>query len=101
MTLEELQREQKKLVEEKGFSLDLDDMYKFLTLLHSEVSELADVWKKEKDLEVVREKGGLELADIIIRTMHIANILGVSAQHYCELKMAQNFDRPFRYNEVR
>ena len=46
--MEELQREQKKLVEEKGFSLDLDDMYKFLTLLHSEVSELADVWKKEK-----------------------------------------------------
>lgn len=101
MKISELQREQKRLVEEKGFSLSLDEMYKHIALVHSEVSEFADVWKKEKDIIKLRERGGEEIADIVIRACHLANILKVDLEKCCEGKMEENFNRPFRYNEVR
>lgn len=101
MTIQELQREQALLVEEKGFSLSEEEMYKHIALVHTEVSEFAQVWKKVADKDKVKELGGEELADIVIRVCHLANILGVDLDVECTKKMAKNFDRPFQYNEVR
>jgi len=96
-----MQSEQLRLVKEKGFSRDTQDIYKFIAQLHSEVTEFMQVWKKVEDMEEVKRLGAPELADIIIRTAHLANVLDIDLDRAVVAKMKDNFKREFKYGEVR
>jgi NTP pyrophosphatase (non-canonical NTP hydrolase) len=57
----------KYLLDEKGFSYSKEDRYEKIALLHTEVSELIDAFKKGKG----DDEEGAELADIAIRLLNI------------------------------
>ena len=95
--LNEKMAEVRSLVDAKGFSSDPDQVWQMLALIHSEVSEAADAYKKGKPLEVVGE----ELIDAIIRILHMLSALGLDAEALYQAKMARNWERPYRYNLVR
>jgi len=85
------------LAEAKGFGSGEERFWEMLTLIHSEVSEAADAYKKGQSLEVVGE----ELIDAIIRIFHLLSALGVDAETLYQHKMAVNWQRPYRYNTGR
>ena len=89
--------EVRQLCDAKGFSSDPDDIWQRLALIHSEVSEATDAYKKGKPLEKVGE----ELIDAIIRELHLLSILGLDADRLFREKMAVNWQRPYRYNTAR
>jgi NTP pyrophosphatase (non-canonical NTP hydrolase) len=68
-----------------------------LALIHSEVSEAADAYKKGKDYQEVGE----ELIDAIIRILHLLSAMGLDAESLYQEKMARNWARPVKYNTVR
>ncbi|NLT42845.1 MAG: hypothetical protein GXX93_09250 [Anaerolineae bacterium] len=85
------------LTDAKGFSSDHDRIWEMLTLIHSEVSEAADAYKKGRPMEDVGE----ELIDTIIRILHLLSALGLDAEALFQAKMAKNWERPPKYNTVR
>ena len=85
------------LTDAKGFSSDPDRVWEMLTLIHSEVSEAADAYKKGLPLEDVGE----ELVDAVIRILHLLSALGLDAEALYQQKMAKNWERPAKYNTVR
>lgn len=85
------------LTDAKGFSSDHERIWEMLTLVHSEVSEAADAYKKGMPMESVGE----ELIDAIIRILHLLSALGLDAEAIYQGKMAKNWERPVRYNTVR
>jgi NTP pyrophosphatase (non-canonical NTP hydrolase) len=87
----------RKLVDAKGFSSDKAQIWQMLTLIHSEISEAADAYKKGRDYDEV----GTELADAIIRILHLCSALGVDIEALYQAKMVKNWQRPYRYNVVR
>ncbi|MDF2841723.1 MAG: hypothetical protein K0R00_149 [Herbinix sp.] len=60
-------REVRALITQKGFSIDKADLEEKIVLLHTEVAELSDAFKKGKG---ARDEGQ-EVADILIRLMNI------------------------------
>ena len=85
------------LCDAKGFSSDPDQFWQMLALIHTEVSEATDAYKKGEPLEAVGE----ELIDAIIRIFHMLSAMGVDAEALFQAKMAKNWARPYRYNTVR
>ena len=81
----------------KGFSSDLSRVWEMLALIHTEVSEATDAWKKGEPYDVVGE----ELIDAVIRIFHLLSALGVDAEGLYQTKMAENWRRPYKYNTVR
>jgi len=90
-------REVRALCDAKGFSSDPDQFWQMLALIHTEISEATDAYKKGEPLEAVGE----ELIDAVIRIFHMLSAMGVDAQALFEAKMARNWARPYRYNTVR
>lgn len=95
--LNELVREVRKLADAKGFSSDPARIWEMLALIHTEVSEATDAYKKGQAVEMVGE----ELIDAIIRTLHLLSALDLDADELYTRKMAANWGRPHRYNTVR
>jgi len=89
--------EVRELVDAKGFSSDPDRIWEMLALIHTEISEATDAYKKGKPMEEVGE----ELIDAIIRILHLLSALGLDADELFEKKMAKNWARPYKYNTVR
>ncbi len=89
--------EVRELVDAKGFSSDPDRIWEMLALIHTEISEATDAYKKGKPIEEVGE----ELIDAIIRILHLLSALGLDADELFEKKMAKNWARPYKYNTVR
>jgi len=87
----------RELVDAKGFSSDEAQIWQMLALIHTEVSEAADAFKKGRSYDEV----GTELADAIIRILHLCSALGVDIEALFQAKMAKNWQRPYRYNLVR
>lgn len=85
------------LCDAKGFSASEDRIWEMLALIHSEISEATDCYKKGGSYEEV----GTELIDAIIRILHLLSALGLDAQQLYENKMAKNWARPYKYNTVR
>jgi len=85
------------LCEAKGFSPEHRRIWEMLALIHSEISEASDCYKKGQPLEAVGE----ELIDAIIRILHLLSALGLDAEKLYQEKMAQNWERPYRYGTVR
>ncbi len=89
--------EVRELVDAKGFSSDPERIWEMLALIHTEISEATDAYKKGRSVEEVGE----ELIDAIIRILHLLSALGLDADELFERKMKKNWARPYRYNTVR
>lgn len=98
MGINELALEVKKLLDAKGFAYDKSTFWEKCTLAHTEISELADVIKKQG--YEARQEIQDEVADIIIRTMNFALMFDIDLEEAIRNKMDRNWNRPFRYNTV-
>ncbi len=85
------------LCDAKGFSASEERIWEMLALIHSEISEATDCYKKGEPLEAVGE----ELIDAIIRILHLLSALGLDAEKLYQEKMAKNWKRPYKYGTVR
>lgn len=95
--LNEKMRQVRELADAKGFSSSPDRIWEMLALIHTEVSEATDAYKKGEPMEHVGE----ELVDAVIRILHLMSALGLDAEQCFNDKMKQNWARPFKYNTVR
>ncbi len=87
----------RELADAKGFSSDPTRIWEMLALIHTEVSEATDAYKKGEPLEHVGE----ELVDAIIRILHLMSALDLDTEKLFEEKMKKNWERPYKYNTVR
>lgn len=87
----------REMADAKGFSADPSRIWEMLALIHSEVSEATDAYKKGQPLDKVGE----ELIDAIIRILHLLSALNLDAEELFERKMEINWGRPYKYNTVR
>lgn len=87
----------RELADAKGFSSDPERIWEMLALIHSEVSEATDAYKKGEPMEHVGE----ELADAVIRILHLLSALNLDAEQLFQDKMKRNWERPYRYNTAR
>lgn len=90
-------RQVREMADAKGFSSDPARIWEMLALIHSEVSEATDAYKKGQPLEQI----GDELIDAVIRILHLLSALGLDAEQLFERKMEINWSRPHRYGTVR
>ncbi len=85
------------LADGKGFGSSPERIWEMLALIHTEVSEATDAYKKGEPLDHVGE----ELIDAVIRIFHLISALGLDADRLFDEKMAHNWQRPHRYNTAR
>ena len=85
------------LADGKGFSSEPERIWEMLALIHTEVSEATDAYKKGEPMEHVGE----ELTDAIIRILHLMSALNLDAEQLFQEKMKKNWERPYKYNTVR
>ncbi len=90
-------QEVRALADGKGFSSSPERIWEMLALIHTEVSEATDAYKKGEPMEHVGE----ELTDAIIRILHLMSALDLDAEKLFQEKMKKNWARPFKYNTVR
>jgi NTP pyrophosphatase (non-canonical NTP hydrolase) len=95
--LNRMMLEVREMADAKGFSAGEERIWEMLALIHTEVSEATDAYKKGEELDKVGE----ELIDAIIRILHLLSALGVDAEDLYQKKMEKNWARPYRYNTVR
>lgn len=95
--LNEKMRQVRSLADAKGFSSDPTRIWEMLALIHTEVSEATDAYKKGESIDHIGE----ELADAVIRILHLMSALGIDAERAFNDKMARNWERPYKYNTVR
>ena len=89
--------EVRELTDAKGFGSGEDRIWEMLALIHSEISEAADKYKKGEPHQAVGE----ELIDAIIRILHLCSALSLDPEALYQHKMALNWERPHRYNTAR
>ena len=90
-------RQVREMTDAKGFSSDPARIREMLALIHTEISEATDAYKKGQPLERVGE----ELIDAIIRILHLLSALDLDAEELFEHKMKVNWSRPYKYGTVR
>ena len=95
--LNPLMREVRALADEKGFGSSEARIWEMLALIHTEISEATDAYKKGLPLEKVGE----ELTDAVIRILHLESGLGLDADELFRRVMDRNWQRPHHYNTVR
>lgn len=95
MEIHELQAEVKELLQTKGFNVKPENFWEVISLIHTEVSEVADEVKKNGFTrpEAISE----EVADIIIRTMNLAVMFNFDVGDAIRKKMNKNWKRPYKY----
>jgi len=87
----------RELADAKGFSSRPERIWEMLALIHTEVSEATDAYKKGQPVELIGE----ELVDAIIRILHLLSALDLDAAKLFEHKMSVNWSRPHKYGTVR
>ena len=90
-------RQVRELADAKGFSSRPERVWEMLALIHTEVSEATDAYKKGEPIEKVGE----ELIDTIIRILHLLSALDLDAEELFERKMEVNWSRPHKYGTAR
>mgnify|MGYP005855705971 CR=1 FL=1 len=85
------------LADSKGFGSTEARVWEMLALIHSEISEATDAYKKGQPLEGVGE----ELTDALIRILHLMSALDLDADALFRRVMDRNWQRPVRYNTAR
>ncbi len=95
--LTELMREVQRLIDAKGFSSSESRFWELLILIHSELSEAADKYRKGANHDEVGE----ELVDAVVRILHLLSVLGQDPDALFLKIMKHNWERPNRWNTVR
>jgi len=95
--LTDLMTEIRSLMDEKGFSSHESRIWELFALLHSEISEAVDAYRKGDSYEDV----GWELTDTLIRLLHLMSIIGQDPDKLYRKVMESNRSRPPRWNSVR
>jgi NTP pyrophosphatase (non-canonical NTP hydrolase) len=90
-------REVREMADAKGFSADHARIWEMLALIHTEISEATDAYKKGESLDKVGE----ELTDAIIRILHLLSALDLDAEELFQHKMEINWARPAKFGTVR
>ncbi len=90
-------REVRALTDAKGFSADESRIWEMLALIHSEVGEATNAYKKGEPMDHVGE----ELIDALIRILHLLSALNLNPDELFDDKMRKNWERPYKYNTVR
>ncbi len=96
-SLMERMREVRALADAKGFGSDETRIWEMLALIHTEVSEATNAYKKGEPLDHVGE----ELIDAVIRILHLLSALNLNPDELFDDKMKKNWARPYKYNTVR
>ena len=89
--------EVREMCDAKGFSSEHERIWEMLALIHTEISEATDAYKKGLSFEEVGE----ELIDAVIRIFHLVSALDLDTDAIFDAKMAKNWKRPHKYNTVR
>jgi len=89
--------EVREMADAKGFSAREERIWEMLALIHTEISEATDAYKKGASLDEVGE----ELIDAIIRILHLLSVLDADAEELYQDKMQKNWARPHRFGTVR
>ena len=108
MSIKELQQEIYAANVAKGFHATAPDEYKYLALLHTEVSEATEEVRKTDyvpNRTYYRADGkpeGLpaELADVFIRLLDTAESFGIDLEAAVREKMLYNAKRPYRHGKT-
>lgn len=104
MTLKDIQVRAAANAEAKGFTqVTVPEM---VALLHSEVSEALESYRNNEALLWYAEDGkpegvAAEFADVLIRLLHYAHILGIDLEGAVKDKMDYNESRPYRHGGKR
>ena len=94
MELRDVQRAALENAVAKGFNTKRDmDVPWEISLLHAEVSEAFEAWRKDPD------EMGAELADVIIFAAKIGEFLGFDLDEAVERKLEKNAGRTYTKNE--
>lgn len=100
LTLKQLNFLIMKLAKEKGFGTKLDEINvpeKF-ALIHSEVSETYEAYRK--NITAGKDSYQKEFADIIIRTIQLASIMNVDLEKEILEKLEMNGKRNWNWDEM-
>jgi NTP pyrophosphatase (non-canonical NTP hydrolase) len=90
-------REVREMADAKGFSSDHARIWEMLALIHTEISEATDAYKKGQPMGKIGE----ELIDAIIRILHLLSALDLDAEELFQHKMEINWSRPHKFGTVR
>ena len=82
--------------ESKGFVTSWENMPEKLCLVHSEVSEALEAYRKDD-----RANFAEEIADTIIRCLDITGTLGIDIEAEIQKKMERNRNREYRHGGKR
>lgn len=94
-----------KTAEDHGWGDGPSDFPRAVALIHSEVSEAFEHYREGQEITEVFYHGidakpdgvPIELADIIIRVMHVARYWGIDLEEAILRKNRYNQDRPFKH----
>ena len=92
-----LMHQVREMADAKGFSSRPERIWEMLALIHTEVSEATDAYKKGQPVDKVGE----ELIDAVIRILHLLSALELDAEELFEHKMQVNWSRPRKFGTVR
>jgi NTP pyrophosphatase (non-canonical NTP hydrolase) len=89
-----LQKTIKQINQEKGWYDRPRSFGDDISLIHSELSECLEVYRKGATAKI-----GEELADVLIRTLDFAERLGLDMDELVSAKLIKNQKRPYRHGD--